>query len=126
MDGIHESVPSKAEMINDCLGKVEGEMYRLLSAVLHGQSWAIHSLAYNLDREFKKATQEEKLGEIILVSSTVTKAYAKAVWAYGTFMGWDRVNLVGSLENLTEVLMGPLKCEVQQGVRGGEAANDCC
>ena len=21
---------------------------------------------------------------------------------------------------------GPLKCEVQQGVRGGEAANECC
>ena len=102
--GIHTAVPNATSMIRKCLGQREEEWYRFLSGAAHGHPFAVYFLGYKIVRGLKMAVQHENEDGTALSGLNATMAYAKAVWSYGNYMGWDRSNLTGALEKVADAL----------------------
>ena len=111
--GIGQTMPSAAEMIKSMLD--EEAMYRLLSAVAHGHSWAIIQLGF----EDASATQlqstvvginvrpfEKKvyMNGLAYLGLGAAKAFARALWNQSLYMGWDQGKLATVLESVFDKL----------------------
>ena len=106
-------MPSATEMIKSMLD--EEAMYRLLSAVAHGHSWAIIQLGFkdasatqlqstvvgiNV-RPFEKRVYMNGLAYLGLGAA---KAFARALWNQSLYMGWDKGQLATVLESVFDKL----------------------
>lgn len=96
--GIAQRMPGATEIIGRVLD--EEKMYRLLSAINHGHSWAMIALGY------KPAVVAAHSGDVRGIGVQLFekqlnftgaaylgigggRAFAKAVWHYWSYMGWD-------------------------------------
>ena len=100
--GIGQRMPSATEVIKLMLD--EEVMYRLLSAVTHGHSWAIRQLSFapvSKDRartdvagvsvtNFEKTVDVDRLA---LLGLSAAKAFAKPIWHECLYFGWDKMRL---------------------------------
>ena len=114
--GIAQIMPSATELIRTELG--EEAVYRLLSAVSHGHSWAIRELAYAPTSEarvsttvsgecvwaFEKNVNVDLLAYLGLIAAT---ACSRGVWNQCLYEGWDRAGLVKLLEETFDRLHAP-------------------
>ena len=107
IDGIHKRVPPTTHLIREALGKEEEKAYRILSAIAHGHTWAIFSIAVRL--ELTSSTVEVHDNPIALnwIATVATRAYCKAVWTFGTDRGWPKRDLVGRFEKSCNSLKIP-------------------
>ena len=111
--GIGQVMPTVTTVIK-CILDEEG-MYRLSSAVIHGQSWATRTLGSRRVPEgdskptiggvpvarFQKDVDIDKLAPLGL---TVAKAFAKPVWDNCNYVGWDKERLIVVLDSTYDKL----------------------
>lgn len=97
--GIGQVMPTATDVIKRILDKEE--MYRLSSAIIHGQCWATLSLSSRRVTEgdskptiggvptvrFQKHVDVDKLAPL---GWTAAKAFAKPVWDNCNYAGWDK------------------------------------
>lgn len=96
--GLVETPPSATDIIRDVLD--EERLYRLLSEVAHGMTWAIRQVCFEI---VPKAPAPPEIGGVHVTSMTkviklphleslveaMAKAYSRSVWAVSDFAGWD-------------------------------------
>lgn len=111
--GIGQRMPGATEIIKLMLD--EEKMYRLLSAIAHGHSWAIMQLGF---KPVNPAAGAATIGGIgvkclekqVLVKGMAylglggAKAFVRPLWYLWTYMGWDRVPLTVLLDNVFDQL----------------------
>ena len=111
--GIARRMPGATEIIKLVLD--EEKMYRLLSAVAHGHSWAILPLGFKPKNAGADAANIADIGvkwfeKQVFVKGMAylglrsTKAFAKALWHLWCYMGWDRAPLIVLLDNVFDQL----------------------
>jgi len=108
--GAGERLPSSTDLIASQLG--EEAMYRLLSAVAHGHSWAIHQLGFQF---LPSASQLPKgspgsrymtkgvtpLGYLYLAVGCA-KGFGRVTWNQCLYAGWDETEMASMLSTLFE------------------------
>ncbi len=111
--GIAQKMPSATELIRLMLD--DEAMYRLLSAVAHGHSWAIIQLGFEpvaedsggLDaggvpvRQFQRALD---VNRIAYLGVGAARALAIPVWHQCCYFGWDRERLSPALDSVFDAL----------------------
>ena len=111
--GIGQVMPTATHVIK-CILDEEG-MYRLSSAVIHGQSWATRTLS---SRRVPKGDSKPTIGGVPVVrfqkhvdidklaplGLTAAKAFAKPVWDNCNYAGWDKMRLIGVLDSTYDKL----------------------
>lgn len=108
--GIAERMQSATDLIESILE--DGVMYRLLSAVAHGQHWAIRQLNFSLtgassDDDGVATTAIEKsvnLEGLAVLGSCAVRAFTKPIWYQCTYFGWDCLALEELLEELGDTI----------------------
>jgi hypothetical protein len=111
--GIGQRMPGATEIIKLVLD--EEEMYRLLSAVAHGHSWAIMQLGFKPVNVAADAADIAGIGvkcfeKQVFVNGMAylglgaAKAFAKALWHLWSYMGWDRASLTVLLDSVFDQL----------------------
>ena len=111
--GIAQQMPGTTEVIKEMLD--EEAMYRLLSAVAHGHSWAIIQLGFKpiadeaggLQIGGVKARGLEKnafVDGIAYLGLLAAKVLARPLWYRCRYFGWDEARLIGLLEGVFDRL----------------------
>ena len=107
IDALHtRDLNGTTRLIGTVLGDDAEEVYRLLSAVAHGHMWAVHSLAYKIHAGGNLAEQIDNPRAISLTGCVASESYAKAVWNYANYMGWDTELLAKELEVVADQFVG--------------------
>lgn len=107
IDALHtRDLNGATRLIGTVLGDDAEEVYRLLSAVAHGHMWAVHALSYEIHAELNLAEQIDNPRAISLTGCVASESYAKAVWNYATYMGWDTDLLAKELEVVAHQFVG--------------------
>ena len=107
IDALHSrDLNDTTRLIRTVLGDDAEEVYRLLSAVAHARMWAVHAFAYKLHPEINLAEQIENPSAIGLAGIAASESYAKAVWNYANYMGWDTDLLAKELEVVADQFVG--------------------
>jgi len=97
--GIGQVMPSATDMISIVLD--EGDMYRLLSAVAHGHSWAIMRLGFKPVTAVPQSTTPERVvvhhfekrvyvEGLAYLGMGLAVAFARGVWNMARYFGWDQ------------------------------------
>jgi hypothetical protein len=96
--GIGNGVPSMVDLIRRTLGEVQ--MYRLLSALAHGRTWAQVPLGFRYVENIKIKALTQHLDPVMAASVIVNAIiwHNRAVWAYFDLAGWDLESLKSVLE----------------------------
>ena len=111
--GIGQVMPTATDVIRCILD--EERMYRMSSAVIHGQTWATRTLSSRRVPEgdskpaiggvpvvrFQKHVDVDKLAPL---GFTAAKAFAKPVWDNCNYAGWDKERLIGVLDSTYDKL----------------------
>lgn len=110
--GIGQKMPSSTDIIKLMLD--EEVMYRLLSAVAHGHTWAITLLAFKVVSQtgdphmgavpihtLEKKLDARSLAELGLCAA---KAFARPVWHHCCYFGWDKAKLAMLLDTVFDNL----------------------
>ena len=111
--GIGQKMPTATQLIESVLD--QEEMYRLLSAVVHGHTWAIQSLSYSpvinaslptssfgVDTHpFRKCVDVDTQ---MLLAFTAVNTFARPIWYQCNYAGWDRGKLIELLERICDDL----------------------
>ena len=111
--GLGERLPGATEIIRHMFD--EEPVYRLLSAVTHGHTWAIRTLSYCEDSsvqgqadifginvaQFVKKVDPKNLALLGLVA---IKSFTKPVWYKCNYAGWDKEALTAIFENTFDKL----------------------
>ena len=105
--GIHKRLPKTTPLVGGSLGKEEEKAYRVLSAIAHGHMWAIHSFAYKWDLTGLTAEVNDNPSTLNWIGTIATRAYCKAVWAYGNYLAWPQRDLADPLEKTCSSLKIP-------------------
>ncbi|KKL58566.1 hypothetical protein LCGC14_2224080 [marine sediment metagenome] len=111
--GIGQRMPNATELIGLMLD--EEAMYRLLSAVAHGHSWAIIRLGFQgatgANQQSTMAginvkTFEKKvyMNGLAYLGLGAAKAFARALWNQSLYMGWNQDALEEVLEDVFDTL----------------------
>jgi hypothetical protein len=91
-------------------------MYRLLSAVAHGHSWAIRQLCYSPSdgedeqiggtqvKAFKKAVGVDK---IAVLGQCGVRAFIRALWNQCRYNGWDSLGFEELFEKVADKISVP-------------------
>lgn len=106
-NGIGIRMPSATQMIDTVTG--EGTVYRLLSAIAQGHSWAIMQLSYKRnpalstgsDHTFEKSINVGGFGMMILA---ILNVLARAVWNHSQFLRWDLLKIEEVFENSADAM----------------------
>jgi hypothetical protein len=89
----------------------EEKMYRLLSAVAHGQHWAIRQVCYVASEEddeqvggtqtnaFKKTVSIDKTA---VLGSCAVRAFIRPLWNQCRYFGWNRLHFEELFENVAD------------------------
>ncbi len=95
-DGIGECMPGATIIIKTVLD--DEVMYRLLSAVAHGHTWAISQLFYTESSgddmkvgatDARALRKQIKIDVLALATQCAVKAFLRALWNQCQFYGWD-------------------------------------
>jgi hypothetical protein len=100
--GIGQRMPSATELVRLTLD--EEPMYRLLSAVVHAHSWAVHQLGFRLIGDDENAMPPPEPGlrameksvnvaGMALLGSLAAKVMGRVAWDQSRYFGWDRNRL---------------------------------
>lgn len=111
--GIGERMPNATELIRSELD--EEDMYRLLSAVAHGHSWAIMQLGFKPTSAAGSAPQMGSTPMYIFEKQVYVaglaylgvhgaRALARALWNQYQYMGWNQLALEEVLEDVFDIL----------------------
>ena len=98
--GFGEGLLNITELAENQLG--ERETFRLLSAVAHGRTWANLALGLRRLPAEGKIAVEQHLSEeaaLFLIVSALDW-FARPVWAYFEFSGWDLTRLADKFEQI--------------------------
>ena len=107
VSGAGQHMPSVTTLIHSVLD--EEPLYRLLSAVAHGHTWALQQLSFQRAPEFDiaspisgrnlsgvtKGTSGSAFALLLLVAA---QSFGRAVWLQAAYFGWDVAALVDILE----------------------------
>ena len=96
--GLVEKPPSATDVIRDVLD--EERLYRLLSEVSHGTTWAIRKVCFEIVPNapvrseiggvpVTLMTKVSNLSHLESLVEAVAKAYSRSVWAISDFAAWD-------------------------------------
>jgi len=108
-DGIGERMPLATDLIGSELD--EESMYRLLSAVAHGHSWAISQIGFKPisasaagvktcgthEHFMEKRVDPDGLAYLAIRGA---RAFARPLWSQYQYMGWDQISLEEILEDV--------------------------
>ena len=111
--GIGRQMPGATQIIGLMLN--EEEMYRLLSAVAHGHSWAYIQLGYKPvastgDQSEIAGVDVQIMEKTVLVPGMAylglgaTKAIARPIWYFWRYMGWEIAPLIELFEHVFDRL----------------------
>lgn len=111
--GIGQKMPTATQLIGSVLD--QEEMYRLLSAVVHGHAWAIQMLSYSRETDasvpiFSFGVDTHLIEKCIDVDTqmslaiTAVMTFAKPIWYRYNYAGWDNGNLIELLEKTSDQL----------------------
>ena len=104
--GLKPAKPGATQMIENELGMAT--TYRVLSAVAHGQPWALQQLchtevdpsAYGRTKDRPALSSHMEPVSVAFLAVTCAKATATAFWSYSKFMGWPELairNMIGEV-----------------------------
>lgn len=113
--GIGINMPSITALINSVLN--EEYAYRILSGIVHGQSWALQNLSFRLSSEHMAIAQQDILpigirliernlepDHIIYFCKVLANSFAKSLNFAGNMFGWDKEGLINIInKNLSKI-----------------------
>lgn len=102
--GIGSKMPDATKLIGEILN--EEYTYRILSGIVHGQSWALQSLSFRLKEDYEALIQKDPLpigarliernlepSHIVYFCGVLAKAFMKTVYFASIMFGWDQEHL---------------------------------
>jgi hypothetical protein len=97
--GIAQPMPSTTELIGSVLN--EEKIYRVLSAVSHGHSWAIRQLCYievGSEGRFRRFEKQVSIEGVTWQGLVAARSFGRALWHRCLYLGGNRKALAEVLE----------------------------
>lgn len=103
--GIGEKMPSATSLITAVLD--EGTMYRILSGIAHGHTWAIRQVCYveiphDGDPTIKAFEKRLSIDKTAVLGSCAVRAFIRALWNQCRYFGWDHLKFEELFEKVAD------------------------